>query len=281
VLKVSAHSGIAFDSTCNTLVKIAANDVARARKTEQFIGGTLGCPREIASRRDQKEILKYVLLEQAVNNSNNDASNVGLISVLREVLENGGVRSSFRPSPPPVAVTYIMLMFALYIMCAFVYCVAIVGIGHMLCGSSDCVIPFLGSFVFPGATDNLQGATTSVILDYYIFSVQIALPFLIGVTLYERKKISSSQSISFSENIIPVAGMQVIWALFGACFGILTVSLYQKQFDFFNLWNLLQLTISLSFAPIVTVIGLWVTNNSFQNLLWFLSRLFRQHSSTE
>jgi hypothetical protein len=270
ILKYSAQAGIAFDNTCNTLVNIAANDVIRANKHTEFLQGIDAYPREIIHSEDRNARLRYVLLDEAIITAHSD----GLIDALRKILEERGVPSSLKSPPPPVKVSYILLMFALYVFFGIIYCVFIVTIGHNWCGNVDCNKPILGSFVFPGATDNekIWEATTSVLIDYYTFSVQISIPFLIGIALYERKKKSSSEAITFEDNFIPVAGMQVIWSMIGAGFAILSVSMYQSHFDFLNFQNLLQLLISLSFAPVATVMWVWLNGKEIPRpLLVFIA----------
>jgi len=277
LLKLSAQSGIDFDDTCNALVGIAASDVRKAGKISAYLYSEsetkdvntgvvvkvrepMPVPREFGEDPDEETVLRYILLKGAIQ----DAPERGLIPSLKDLLLEHNVISSFEDPPDPINIKQLVVLSLFFVAMSLVYCGLIGKIGNLACGSENCKAEFLGEFAFAGATKNEPDKVfAGTIIDYLIFAAQVALPFWIGIALYDRKRLSSSNKFDFKSNFIPVAFMQITWSFFLSLLSIGAIYVYSwinpPMIAVFTSWNLLQFTISVLLAPIITVLWVWLS----------------------
>ena len=284
LLKSSAQAGVDFDDTCDKLVGIAANDIKDAGLTAEYItkeietldlntGSTIkfreatAIPREFGDNPDEDSVLRYALLKSAIK----DASSTGLIPALRAIQKTRNVKSKIDNPPPPINIRQMIVVSLFFAGLSLIYCALIGRVGNYFCGDKNCTAPLLGEFVFPGATKDAGAVFGSVVIEYFIFSAQVALPFWIGIALYERKQKSSSNKFTFADNFVPVAFMQITWSFFLSLLSVVAIYVFSwvnsSAISPFTPWSLLQFAISVLLAPVITVLWVWLSVRPVPSLL--------------
>jgi hypothetical protein len=259
------HVGIGFEDTCDRLVRHAASDIETSIGIDEAQASFLQpklLPRELASS-DPGIQLQFGVLSKAATNASQD----GLRHALRALLERHNIESALRVDPPPLLrLSTVVFSLGFYVAAAIIYCAFVPRLGYLLCGDHECQLPLLGKFVFPnlGQGNDPAKVLQDVIIDVSQFSLQVAMPFWIGLGLFVRRQKNASAGTGLTANFIPVAGFQIAISVVFGCFFSMVVCIYAwsnaQTVAFFTLSRALDAFLPCIVAPIITY--LWVTLDS-------------------